>query len=217
MNSRANTQRTVFLNCLARLKFAQSLWRGKSVAGLADNRPVINETRPKMRILVANDHAVVRAGLKTILSAREGWEICAEAETGDEAVAFAKECRPDVAILDLNMPGITGLQASAEIKKSLPGIELVILTCHYSGPLLQAIIKSGALGFVLKSDADRDLVAAVEAVWRGEPYVSRHIDAMLPASPRSTPLFMLLAESDLLTGYEREQVRLVAKQMRHLL
>jgi len=170
-----------------------------------------------MRILVADDHAVVRAGLKTILSAREGWEICAEAETGDEAVAFARKHRPDVAILDLNMPGMTGLDASVEIKKSLPGIKLIILTSHYSGPLLQAILKTGALGFVLKSDADRDLIAAVEVVWHGEPYVSRHVDAMLPASPRSTPLFMLLAESDLWTAYEREQVRLVAKQMRHLL
>jgi DNA-binding NarL/FixJ family response regulator len=115
------------------------------------------------------------------------------------------------------MPGITGLEASVEIKKSLPGSKLIILTCHYSGPLLQAILKTGALGFVLKSDADRDLIAAVEVVWHGEPYVSRDVDAMLPASPRSTPLFMLLAESDLLTAYEREQVRLVAKQMRHLL
>ena len=70
---------------------------------------------------------------------------------------------------------------------------------------------------MLKSDADRDLIAAVEAVRRGEPYVSRHVDAMHPASPRSTPLFMLLAESDLLTAFEREQVRLVAKQMRHFL
>jgi DNA-binding NarL/FixJ family response regulator len=170
-----------------------------------------------VRILVADDYAVVRSGLKTILGAREGWEVCAEAETGDEAVALARAYRPDVAILDLNMPGITGLEASAEIKKSQPGIELVILTCHYSGPLLHAIIKTGALGLVLKSDADRDLVAAVEAVWRGEPYVSRHVDAMLPASSRTTPLFMLLAESDLLTAQERERVRLVARQMRHLL
>ena len=174
-------------------------------------RPVY-ELGPKVRILVAGDHAVVRSGLKTILGTREGWEVCAEAETGGQAVALARVYRPDVAILDLNMPGITGLEASAEIKKSQPGIELVILTCHYSGPLLHAIIKTGALGFVLKSDADRDLVAAVEAVWRGEPYVSRHVDAMLPVSSRTTPLFMLLADSDLLTAQERERVR-----MRHLL
>ena len=76
------------------------------------------------------------------------------------------------------------------------------------GPFgLHAIIKTGALGFVLKSDADRDLVSAVEAVWRGEPYVSRRVDAMLPASSWTTPIFMLLAESDLLTAQEREPVR----------
>ncbi len=90
-----------------------------------------------MRILVADDHAVVRSGLKTILGAREGWEVCAEAETGDQAVALARVYRPDVAILDLNMPGITGLEASAEIKKSQPEIELVILRCFVPlrGPL----------------------------------------------------------------------------------
>jgi DNA-binding NarL/FixJ family response regulator len=171
----------------------------------------------KVRILVADDHAVVRSGLKTILESHQGWEICAEAQNGEEAVALARRYRPDVAVLDLNMPGITGLEASGEIKKSLPGIELIILTCHYSEPLLAALVKTGALGFVLKSDADRDLLAAVEAVRRGEAYVSRRIDAMLPASPKSTPLFMLLAESNLLTPTERDQVRVIAKQMRHLL
>jgi CheY-like chemotaxis protein len=130
-----------------------------------------------MRISVAYDHAVVRSGLETILGAREGWEVCAEAETRDEAAALTRGYRPDVAILDLNMPGITGLEA-AEIK-------------------------------------NRDLVAAVEAVWRGEPYVSRHVDAVIPA--RTTPLFMLLAESDLLTAQEHERVRLVARQMGHLM
>ena len=70
-----------------------------------------------MRILVADDHAVVRDGLKLILSAREGWEICAEAETGEEAVILAQHFRPDVVVLDLNMPGITGLQATAESGK----------------------------------------------------------------------------------------------------
>jgi DNA-binding NarL/FixJ family response regulator len=170
-----------------------------------------------LRILVADDHAVVRSGLKTILGTREGWEICAEAETGEEAVALAKRYRPDVVILDLSMPGITGLQALAEIKQSLPGVELVILTCHYSAQLLQAIVQSGALGFVLKSDADRDLIAAVESVRRHEAYISRHVDALLPTSSRTTPLVMLLAESELLTEEERAQVRLITKQMRHLL
>jgi DNA-binding NarL/FixJ family response regulator len=170
-----------------------------------------------VRILVADDHAVVRAGLKLILNAREGWEICGEAETGEEAVALAQRLRPDVVIVDLNMPGITGLQAISEIKQMVPGTELVILTCHYSVPLLQAIVKAGALGFVMKSDANRDLIAAVEAVGRREPFISRHTDAVLPETLTPTPLFMLLADSELLTSQERAQVRTIAKQMRHLL
>jgi DNA-binding NarL/FixJ family response regulator len=173
--------------------------------------------RRKVRILVADDHAVVRSGLRTILGSREGWEICAEAETGEEAIDLAKRLRPDVAILDLSMPGMTGLQASSEIKQSVPETELVILTCHYSPPLLHAIVQSGALGFVLKSDADRDLIAAVESVQRGEAYISRHVDARLPETAKSTPLFMLLAETELLTSQERAQVRTIATQMRHLL
>jgi DNA-binding NarL/FixJ family response regulator len=172
---------------------------------------------PLLKILVADDHSVVRSGLRHILESHSDWEICGEATTGEEAVAMAQRFQPDVAVLDLNMPGTTGLEASAAIKKSIPGIELVILTCHYSAPLLQAIVKSGALGFVLKSDADRDLVAAIEAVGRGEAYISRHVDAMLPNQSRATPLFMLLGESELLTVDERTRVRMIAKQMRHLL
>jgi len=170
-----------------------------------------------VRILVADDHPVVRSGLRAILGARDEWEICAEAESGEEAVAMAKRFRPDVAILDLSMPGLSGLQAAAEIRQSLPGVELVILTCHFSAQLLQAVIQAGALGFVLKSDADRDLVAAIESVRRREAYISRHVDAMLPQSSRTTPLFMLLADSELLTVQERTQVRLIAQHMRHLL
>ena len=175
------------------------------------------KTGLKVRILIADDHAVVRSGLRTILSAQNGWEVCAEAETGNDAVALATRIRPDVAILDLNMPGITGLQASAEIKQAIPQTELVILTCHYSVPLLNAILQSGALGFVLKSDADRDLIAAVETVRRKEPYISRHVDESLPSPSRYTPLFRLLAESELLKSQERAQVRSIASQMRHLL
>jgi DNA-binding NarL/FixJ family response regulator len=169
-----------------------------------------------LRILVADDHAVVRSGLKTILArARDGR--FARKPKPVKSRRAAKRHRPDVVILELSMPGITGLQASAEIKQSLPGVELVILTCHYSAPLLQAIVQSGALGFVLKSDADRDLIAAVESVRRREAYINRHVDALLPIASKSTPLVMLLAESELLTAQERAQVRHIAKQMRHLL
>ena len=170
-----------------------------------------------MRILIADDHAVVRAGLKLILSTREGWEICAEAETGEAAVVLAQRFRPDVVVLDLNMPGISGLQATAEIKQTVPGTGMVILTCHYSATLLQAIVKAEDLGFVMKSDANRDLVSALEAVGRREPFISRHTAAALPEASNQAPLFMLLGDSELLTSQERAQVRTIARQMRHLL
>src|SRR5262249_29590054 len=117
-----------------------------------------------MRILIADDHAVVRSGLRTILGAREEWEICGEAGRGDEAVLLAKKLRPAIVIIDLSMPGISGFEAALEIKRGLPGIELIVLTCHYSKALFYEVMKLGALGFVLKSDAERDLIAAVEAV-----------------------------------------------------
>lgn len=96
-----------------------------------------------MRILIADDHAVVRSGLRAILGAREEWEICAEAETGNEAIILASRFRPDVAILDLSMPGIGGLEAAAAIRKCLPDIEFIILTCFYSRPLLGEIARLG--------------------------------------------------------------------------
>ncbi|HEY6128734.1 MAG TPA: response regulator transcription factor [Candidatus Acidoferrum sp.] len=173
---------------------------------------------PVLRILVADDHAVVRSGLRTILNGREGWEVCAEAETGDQAVVLARKFRPDVAVLDLSMPGIGGLQAANEIKHNVPGTELVVLTCHYSGPLLQAVANAGALGFVLKSDADRDLISAVEAAHRRQRYISRYVEARLPASSSvSSSFFSLFEQSDRLTTQERSQVRMIANQMRNLL
>lgn len=139
-----------------------------------------------MRILVADDHALVRTGLRAILAQREDWEICAEAGTGFEAVALAKQCRPAVAVIDLNMPGQSGIEAAVEIKKSVPGVEIVILTLYYSKGLLDAATKAAALGFVLKSDADRDLMAPVEAVRYQRPFVPP-IAATAPSAALESP------------------------------
>ena len=124
---------------------------------------------------------------------------------------------PDVVLLDLNMPGINGLEAAAQIKKGIPGVEVIVLTCHYSSALLREILKIGVLGFVLKSDADRDLIAAVESVRRGQPYISRNPDALLAKSSRTSSLDSLLAESDSLSKAERTEVRLLAAQLRQIL
>jgi CheY-like chemotaxis protein len=92
-----------------------------------------------------NRRRPLRSGLKAILAGHSGWEICAEAETGEQAVALATRLRPDVVILDLNLSGITGLQASTEIKRALPGVELVILTCQYSAPFFMLLAENELL------------------------------------------------------------------------
>jgi DNA-binding NarL/FixJ family response regulator len=155
--------------------------------------------------------------LRTILGSKIGWEVCAEARTGEEAIQMARRFRPDVVILDVDVPGKTSLEVCAIIKGGFPGVEVIVLTGDYSLSLLQAVVRSGALGLVLNSDAYRDLVAAIESVRRREAYISRHVDAIFPASSRTTPLLMLLADNEVLTLQERAQVRTIASQMGHSL
>jgi len=170
-----------------------------------------------VRILVADDHAVVRSGLKAILGARPGWEICAEATTGSETVALARQLRPDVAIVDLNMPGLSGLEAIARIKKSVPKVEVVVLTCHYSKALLRTVLDSGAVGFVLKSDADRDLITAVEAASHRQFFISHQADGGAATASATDWFAAKLAEREGLTTGERSQVRLISKRLRQIL
>lgn len=117
-----------------------------------------------LRILVADDHDIVRRGLKALLTAKSGWEVCAEAKNGREAVSLAEEHKPDVVVMDISMPELNGLEAVRHIRKSLPKTEVVVLTLHFSDQLVHNIIEAGAKGYIMKSDADRDLVAAVEAL-----------------------------------------------------
>jgi DNA-binding NarL/FixJ family response regulator len=117
-----------------------------------------------LRILVADDHDIIRRGLKSLLAAKPGWEICAEAKNGREAIALAEEHKPDVVVMDVSMPELNGLEAVRHIRKSLPKTEVVVLTLHFSDQLVHDLIEAGAKGYIMKSDADRDLVAAVEAL-----------------------------------------------------
>ena len=117
-----------------------------------------------MRILVADDHDIVRRGLKQLLTAKAGWEVCAEAKNGRDAVILAEQHKPDVVVMDVSMPELNGLEAARRIRKQLPKTEVVILTLHFSDQLVHDIVQAGARAYIMKSDADRDLVAAVEAV-----------------------------------------------------
>src|SRR5260370_11026282 len=117
-----------------------------------------------LRILVADDHEIIRRGLRGLLASRPGWAICAEAATGREAISKAEEHRPDVVVMDIAMPGLNGLEATRRIRKKLPNTQVVILSLHYSDQLVREVLDCGAHSYILKSDASRDLFTAVAAV-----------------------------------------------------
>ena len=125
-----------------------------------------------VRILVADDHEIVRHGLRRLLETQQGWEVCDEAGTGREAVEKTRQLKPDVVVLDFSMPELNGAEAARQILKALPRTEVVILTMHDSEQLLREVLEAGVGGYVLKSDAMCDLVAAVRAVTQHKRFLS---------------------------------------------
>jgi DNA-binding NarL/FixJ family response regulator len=123
------------------------------------------------RILLADDHALVRRGVRLILDAEPDLTVVAEADDGAEAVARAREHRPDLAVLDIAMPRLTGLQAARELSRTCPGTRILILTMYDNEQFFFEALGAGASGYVLKSVADRDLVEACRATMRGEPFL----------------------------------------------
>lgn len=118
----------------------------------------------QLRVLIADDHDLIRRGVRDLLTARSGWEVVGEACNGADAVQKAVSLRPDVAILDFSMPELNGPAAAAQIAEKVPQTGVVVLTMHDSEQVMREVLQAGARGLVLKSDADRDLLEAVEAV-----------------------------------------------------
>jgi len=165
-----------------------------------------------VRILIADDHDVVRAGLRQLLLERKGWEICGEASTGRQAVALAMETKPDVVVMDISMPELNGLEASRQIRKGLPKTEIVILSLHLSDQLAYEIIDAGIRGYVLKSDANRDLVNAVESLGMHRPFFTSKVSEMMMDGLRGDkPREMRSDARGRLTGRQREIVQLLAE------
>jgi len=131
-----------------------------------------------LRLLVADDHDVVRKGVRTLLEEQPGWEVAAEAADGREAVEKAKLVQPDVTILDLSMPELNGLEAAREILKTVP-TKVLILTMYDSDPLIRQTLEAGARGYLLKSDAGRDLVSAVDALRRNKTFFTPKVAQMV--------------------------------------
>lgn len=166
------------------------------------------------RILVADDHEVVRKGLCALLTTQPDWEVCGEAGDGREAVEKVLKLRPDAVILDIGMPSLNGLEATRQILKTNPGTRVLILTLHDSDQVVREVLNAGAKGFLLKSDAARDLVAAVEALRRDKTYFTSKVAAMVLEGylKGGTPATAPVAPSrNRLTPREREIVQLLAE------
>jgi DNA-binding NarL/FixJ family response regulator len=162
-----------------------------------------------MRILVADDHGIVRAGIKLLLERQPGMEVAAEAADGVEAVERALEVRPDLCILDVGMPRLTGLQAAREIRSHMPEARVLMLSMHDDERYLFEALKAGASGYVLKREADQDLVEAIRAVERGEAFLTNAAERSIirewmkddstgpkvPLTPREEEVVKLIAEA----------------------
>jgi DNA-binding NarL/FixJ family response regulator len=165
-----------------------------------------------LRILIADDHYVVRAGLRALLESRAGWEVCAEATNGREAVEKAAKLRPEIAVVDISMPLLNGIEVVRQVRKVAPETQILILTMHESDDLVQQVVEAGARGYILKDDADRVLLAAVDALRRNKTYFSNRVSDVVEGSDsRGDAPDTLRASRSRLTPREREIVQLLAE------
>jgi DNA-binding NarL/FixJ family response regulator len=166
-----------------------------------------------IQILLADDHEVVRKGLRALLESQPGWKVVAEATDGREAVEKARDMHPDVAIVFIGMPSLNGLEATRQIVKKAPRTRVLVLTMHDTNPLIQQVVKAGARGYVLKSDVASDLVSAVDALCRDQTFFTSKVSQIIldryvgkaegaegspdpdsPLTPREREVVQLLAE-----------------------
>ncbi len=166
----------------------------------------------KLRILLADDHEMLRRGLRATLTEQPGWEICGEAVNGRQAVDLARQLRPDVVVMDLAMPELNGLEATRQIRRALPRTEVLVLTFDESEALVREVLKAGARGYVLKNDLSRVLVQAVENLGLHRPYfTSKVAEVLLKDFGRELNTLESAALHNPLTAREREVLQLVAE------
>jgi two-component system response regulator DevR len=164
-----------------------------------------------VRILIADDHSVVRAGLRALLERQGRFRVVAEAGTGEEAIARAQEFHPDVAILDVRMPGVSGIEACRQIVDSVADCKVIMLTSYAEDELLFAAIQAGASGYVLKRIGDNDLMLAVDRVSRGEGMLDPAMTASVFAEMRKANEAQHVAAFSNLTSQELAVLALVAE------
>jgi DNA-binding NarL/FixJ family response regulator len=166
----------------------------------------------KLRILLADDHDVVRRGIRGLLEERPDWVVCGEAKTGREAVALAETLQPNVAVLDLAMPDLNGIEATRQITKVSPETEILLFTVHMTEALLPEVVAAGARGYLLKSDAAKSIAAAVESVAHHRPFFSPAVSATAAAEhARGARQASEARATQALTPREREVTQLIAE------
>jgi DNA-binding NarL/FixJ family response regulator len=163
---------------------------------------------PTLRILVADDHEIVRRGLRSLLETRPGWEVCGEAADGWEAVSKAAELHPDVVALDVGMPNLNGLDAARQILRHDPGQKILFLTIYESDHLARSVATVGAKGLILKSDAGKDLINAIDSLQRNSTFFNSRMAQALGSDLRGNHRNQ---EKDVLTRRERQVVQLLAE------
>lgn len=162
----------------------------------------------RIRILLADDHAVLRAGLRALLAAQDDLEVVGEASDGAEAIRLCQTLRPDVVVMDIGMPGVSGIDATARIKRDLPSVKVLILSMHDDRGYLRQVLRVGASGYVLKKAADTELLAAIRAAARGEVFLDPTLAKALVdevMEPKAASV-----EPPALSDREREVLRLLA-------
>jgi DNA-binding NarL/FixJ family response regulator len=165
-----------------------------------------------IRILLADDHEVVRRGLIALLATRPDWQVCGEAQNGREAVALAVKLKPNLAILDLSMPELNGLEATRQIRKEVPETEVLVFSMYESEEFVRDLLAAGARGYVLKSDVAAQLLTAVETVARHKPFFTSEVaERVLEGFLRLGELSPGEGGPGILTPREREIVQLLAE------
>ena len=165
-----------------------------------------------LRIVVVDDHGVVRRGVRALLESRPGWQVVGEGSNGREAVELVRTVRPHVVVLDLSMPDMNGLEATRQILAESPQTEVLVLTMHHSEQLARDVLQAGARGYLLKSDADQNLIAAVDSLRLHKPFLTSTVTEFVLDG------YMQLADSSngddsaaMVTPREREIIQLIAE------
>ncbi len=164
-----------------------------------------------LRILIADDHEVARQGIRSLLECQPGWEVCGEAKDGREAVEGAARLKPDILLLDIGMPTLNGLDATRQILATNPGARILILTVHDAEQVVREVLAAGARGFLLKSDAGRDLVAAVQALQDRRTFFTPRVAQMMLNGYLHPQVESDSSDQQVLTPREREVIQLVAE------